>query len=337
LNYFDKVYLYYPPINPPVYFANEGLFTNWLNKLPVPDIIIEVKNLTKEFREVKAVQDLSFSVERSSVYGFLGQNGAGKSTTIRMLLTLVKPDAGEIRIFGMDLQKKRKEILRRVGAIIEKPDLYKYLTALENLRLFATMSGVRPSQEKLMQQLDRVGLTERANSKIKTYSQGMKQRLGIAIALVHDPELVILDEPINGLDPQGIADVRKLILQLSQESGKTIFVSSHLLNEMELIADSMLIIDKGRKVVEGKKSELLDPTASRVELITDDNRSAREKIRESDWGKFLLEEGNGTILLDLKKESIPALNRALVEKGINVISLRSRHSLEDLFLSLTAQ
>jgi ABC-type multidrug transport system ATPase subunit len=161
--------------------------------------------------------------------------------------------------------------------------------------------------------------------------------LGIAIALVHDPELVILDEPINGLDPQGIADVRKLILQLSQESGKTIFVSSHLLNEMELIADSMLIIDKGRKVVEGKKSELLDPTASRVELITDDNRSAREKIRESDWGKFLLEEGNGTILLDLKKESIPALNRALVEKGINVISLRSRHSLEDLFLSLTAQ
>ena len=206
--------------------------------------IIQVKNLSKYFQEVKAVDDLTFTVSAGQVYGFLGQNGAGKSTTIRLLLTLIKPSSGEIEIFGMNLQKNRKEILRQVGAIIERPDLYKYLTALENLRIFAAMSGVKIPEKKLMDQLAKVGLAERAHSRVKTYSQGMKQRLGIAVALVHDPQLIILDEPMNGLDPQGIADVRNLILHLRNDLGKTLFVSSHLLNEMELIADSMLIINK---------------------------------------------------------------------------------------------
>src|SRR6266513_3148370 len=196
----------------------------------MPDIIT-ARNLHKDFREIKAVEDLSFSVPQGKIYGFLGQNGAGKSTTIRMLLTLIEPTNGEIEIFGMDLKKNRKEILRKTGAIIEKPDLYKYLTALENLRIFAIMSGVKLPGKKLMEQLEKVGLAERANSKIKTYSQGMKQRLGIAVALAHDPELIILDEPMNGLDPQGIADVRNLIIHLSSEMGKTVFVSSHLLSE----------------------------------------------------------------------------------------------------------
>ncbi len=217
-------------------------------------IILSVKNLTKNFNEIKAVNDLSFSVEEGQVYGFLGQNGAGKSTTIRMLLTLIKPSSGNIEIFGLNLQKHRNEILRQVGAIIERPDLYKYLTALENLRIFAAMSGVKVSEKKLMEQLEMVGLAARAHSKVKTYSQGMKQRLGIATALVHDPQLVILDEPTNGLDPQGIADVRNLILQLSKEKNKTLLISSHLLSEIELIADSMIIIDKGKKIVEGKVS-----------------------------------------------------------------------------------
>ena len=187
-----------------------------------------------------------------------------------------------------------------------------------------------------MDQLALVGLAERAESKVKTYSQGMKQRLGIATALVHDPQLVILDEPTNGLDPQGIADVRNLILHLSHDQGKTIFVSSHLLNEMEMIADSMLIIDKGCKVAEGKKEALLDPGSSLVELVTDDNNRSRERIKETKWAGSLVEKGNGSILLEIKRENIPELNRALVEKGINVISLRAKHSLEDLFLSLTA-
>jgi ABC-type multidrug transport system ATPase subunit len=298
--------------------------------------IIRVKHLSREFRDIKAVDDLSFTVERGQVYGFLGQNGAGKSTTIRMLLTLISPGAGEIEIFGMNLLKHRNAILRKVGAIIERPDLYKYLTALENLKIFAAMSGVKVPEKKLTDQLELVGLGARANHKVKTYSQGMKQRLGIATALVHDPDLIILDEPMNGLDPQGIADVRNLILHLSNDQGKTVFVSSHLLNEMEQIADSMLIIDKGRKVAEGTKDELLNPAKTQVELITDDKHLALELIKATVWGKNLLPGENGSILLEIDKGQIPALNRDLVGKGINVHSLRPKHSLEDFFLSLTA-
>ncbi len=301
------------------------------------ETIIRVQHLSKSFGDIKAVDDLSFSVEAGQVYGFLGQNGAGKSTTIRMLLSLVRPGTGTIELFGMDLLKHRKEILRQVGAIIERPDLYKYLTALENLRIFAAMSGKRITGKKMLDQLDMVGLAERAHSKVKTYSQGMKQRLGIAVALVHDPQLIILDEPTNGLDPQGIADIRKLVTWLSKETGKTIFVSSHLLHEIELVADSMLIIDKGRKVAEGRKEELLNPASSQVELMTDDNEMSARLIKETKWATFLVPNGTGSIWLEIKKESIPELNRTLVEKGINVISLRSRHSLEDLFLSLTTR
>ncbi len=298
--------------------------------------VIQVNSLCKNFRDIKAVDDLSFTVSEGEVYGFLGQNGAGKSTTIRMMLTLIRPDAGEIILFGMDLFKQRKEILRQVGAIIERPDLYKYLDALENLRIFSAMSGVKLSEKKLMEQLDKVGLADRAKSKIKTYSQGMKQRLGIATALVHDPKLIILDEPMNGLDPQGIADVRNLILHLSRDLGKTLFVSSHLLNEMELIADSMLIINKGKKVAEGSKEELLNPVKTQVELITTDKQRSLEILKQTTWSSFLLLNTNGHILLELDKARIPELNRTLVEKGIQVISLRPKHSLEDFFLSLTS-
>ena len=298
--------------------------------------VIQVKHLSKDFKEVRAVDDLSFTVEAGEVYGFLGQNGAGKSTTIRLLLTLIRPGSGEIEIFGMNLQHHRKEILRQVGAIIERPDLYKYLTALENLRIFAAMSGVKISEKKLLDQLAMVGLAERARSKVKTYSQGMRQRLGIATALVHDPQLIILDEPTNGLDPQGIADVRNLIIHLSKEKKKTLFISSHLLNEMEFIADSMLIIDKGKKVAEGNKEELLNPVRMQVELVTDNKEVSIQRIRETKWGNFLVNPGSGNILLEIDKSMIPELNRTLVEKNINVISLRPKHSLEDYFLSLTA-
>ena len=177
--------------------------------------IISVDHLSKKFNNILAVDGLSFTVNAGDVYGFLGQNGAGKSTTIRMLLTLIRPTEGEISIFGKNLNTHRGEILSRVGAVIEKPDLYKYLSAYENLSLFARMSGKRISKKQLTDQLEMVGLGDRACDKVKTFSQGMKQRLGIAVALVHDPRLIILDEPTNGLDPQGIADMRNLILHLS--------------------------------------------------------------------------------------------------------------------------
>ena len=298
--------------------------------------VIEVKHLTKDFKDVKAVNDLSFSVESGQVYGFLGQNGGGKSTTIRMLLTLIKPSSGDIEIFGMNLLKHRNEILRQVGAIIERPDLYKYLTALENLRIFAAMSGVKVSEKALMDQLAMVGLAERAHSKVKTYSQGMKQRLGIATALVHDPKLIILDEPTNGLDPQGIADIRNLILHLSKEMNKTLLISSHLLSEMELIADSMIIIDIGKKVVEGKVNELFDPAETVVELKTTDDAATYEKLQQSALKNMVQGKRNDCILLKLHRDEIPAVMKELVQMDIEVLSFYSKHSLEDYFLSLTA-
>ncbi|MBN8675904.1 MAG: ABC transporter ATP-binding protein [Chitinophagales bacterium] len=297
--------------------------------------IIQVKDLNKDFGEIKAVSNLSFSVSAGQVYGFLGQNGAGKSTTIRMLLTLIKPSSGTIRIFGMELQKHRKEILRKVGAIIERPDLYKYLTALENLRIFGIMSGIKISEKKLMDQLAMVGLADRAHSKVKTYSQGMKQRLGIATALVHDPELIILDEPTNGLDPQGIADIRNLILHLKKDLGKTLVVSSHLLSEVELIADSMIIIDKGKKLVEGKVNELFDPSETVVEVKTINDEIAWEKLKASQLDQFILNKRNDAILLKLHREQVPVVMKEMVQMDIGILSFHSKHSLEDYFLSLT--
>lgn len=297
--------------------------------------VIQVKDLFRHFKEIKAVDGLSFTVHSGQVYGFLGQNGAGKSTTIRMLLTLVQPGSGEIDMFGLNLKKHRREILKQTGAIIERPDLYKYLTARENLRIFSRFSGTKVSDRKIMEQLALVGLTERADSKVKTFSQGMKQRLGIAVALIHDPLLVILDEPTNGLDPQGIADVRRIIRHLSRDLGKTVLISSHLLNEIELVADSMLIIDRGKKVVEGTMQELLQSTRMQIELMTDDQEKAFSFIRETKWADSIVESSNNNILLQLDQSQMPELNRALVEKGVSLFSLRPRHSLEDIFLSLT--
>jgi len=299
--------------------------------------IIAARNLFKQFNEIKAVDDLSFSVPEGNIYGFLGQNGAGKSTTIRILLTLIYQTSGEIEIFGMDLKKHRKEILKRTGAIIERPDLYKYLSALENLRIFAILSGISITQKQLMDHLEKVGLSERANSKVKTYSQGMKQRLGIAIALIHDPQLILLDEPMNGLDPQGIADIRNLILHLSREMKKTIVVSSHLLSEMELIADSMLIIDKGKKIVEGKMTELFAPSETIVELQTNSSGEAYEKIQKADLRKYVLSKKDDTILFRIHRKNVPMLVKDLVQMDIEIISLSPKHSLENYFLSLTTE
>jgi ABC-type multidrug transport system ATPase subunit len=295
--------------------------------------IIDVKGLSKVFKEITAVNDLSFTVPKGEVYGFLGQNGAGKSTTIRMLLTLIEPTSGSISIVGKDLKHHRKEILQQTGAIIEKPDLYKYLTALENLSIMARLSGMHLTRKELLHQLDRVGLSERATSKVKTFSQGMKQRLGIACALVHDPQLIILDEPTNGLDPQGIADVRNLILSLSRTDGKTVFVSSHLLSEIEVVADSALIIDKGRKVAEGKVKDLLNPSDTLVVLETKDDEGARTYLQQSQWNNRL--QTGKSITLKMHRDDVPALNQDLVQQGISVYSLRAKHSLEDYFLSLT--
>jgi len=297
--------------------------------------IIEVKNLSKKFKDITAVKDLSFTVNEGDVYGFLGQNGAGKSTTIRMLLTLVKPSNGEIKIFGKDLSSHRKSILKQVGAIIEKPDHYKFLSAYDNLAIFAKMSGIKVTKDLLMQELQMVGLADRAQSKVNTFSQGMKQRLGIAVALVHDPQLIILDEPTNGLDPQGISDMRNLIIDLSRKRNKTVLVSSHLLSEIELVANRMIIIHKGEKKVEGKVSELLDPSRSVIHIETDDDAAAITKLLQSKWGAYL--QSSSKIELHMHKEAVPQLIEDLVAMNVKLLSVNPVNSLEDFFLSLTTQ
>jgi ABC-type multidrug transport system ATPase subunit len=298
--------------------------------------IVKVTALSKEFKDVSAVNNLSFTVEEGDIYGFLGQNGAGKSTTIRMLLTLITPTSGHIEIFGKALHLHRREVLRNTGAVIEKPDLYKYLSALENIRIFSRLSGSRHTDKQLMEQLDQVGLAARAKSTVKTFSQGMKQRLGIAVALVHNPQLVILDEPVNGLDPQGIADMRNLILRLNREQKRTLVVSSHLLGEMELVATRMLIISKGKKVVEGGVQELLSPAKVHVELVTDDNAKAMDFINGSRWKEAVQPVSNkDKIVLELEREDIARLSAQIVQAGVGIQLLKPRHSLEDYFLQLT--
>jgi ABC-type multidrug transport system ATPase subunit len=296
--------------------------------------LVEVNGLRKEFGEITAVDDLSFSVNKGDVYGFLGQNGAGKSTTIRMLLTLIRPGSGSIKIFGKELRHNRNEILSNIGAIIERPDMYKYLSAYDNLHMFAKMSGLKPTAGMLMEQLEKVGLQQRAHSRVKTFSQGMKQRLGIAIALIHNPQLIILDEPTNGLDPQGIADMRNLIIDLRNTHQKTVIVSSHLLNEIEQVATRMIIIHKGKKVIEGDTDTLFNPADTLVELETKDEY-ALEKIKKSGWIDKL-QSSNGIYVFKLHAAEVPALAKELIELDIPILNLTRKHSLESLFLNLTS-
>lgn len=298
-------------------------------------VIIQVNHLSKHYNELKAVNDISFTVNQGDVYGFLGQNGAGKSTTIRMLLTLIEPTNGHIELFGMDLKKHRKDILRQIGAVIERPDLYKYLTAYENLSLFARMSGVKVNRQKLMAQLEQVGLQERAQSKVKTFSQGMKQRLGIAVALVHDPQLIILDEPTNGLDPQGIADIRNLILLLSKHQGKTILVSSHLLHEIEMTANRMIIIDKGKKIAEGSVKELFDPSKMMIQVSFTNVSQVAAQLENSKWKDYIKTQEQNNIVFQMDEQQVPALTADLVNMGAAITALQPQHSLEAYFLALT--
>jgi len=297
--------------------------------------VIKVENISKNFGTLKAVDNLSFEVEAGQVFGFLGQNGSGKSTTIRMLLSLIHPSSGSIELFGKSIQKNRASILEQVGAIIERPDLYPYLTATEHLQLFAKVRKQKVAAINITKTLEQVGLSHRSQDKVQTFSLGMKQRLGIAIALVHNPSLIILDEPTNGLDPQGIADIRSLIQYLAKEEGKTVFVSSHLLSEIEQVANQILIIHQGKKMVEGVTKELLDPEKRIVQIKTLDDVKALSIIVAGSFSQYLLSRKEG-VFLKLPTTAIPMLNESLVQSGISVLGIETKNSLEDYFLQITS-
>ncbi|MEK0414451.1 MAG: hypothetical protein RL070_1939 [Bacteroidota bacterium] len=301
--------------------------------------VIQVQGLTKKFgHQFTAVNDLSFSVNKGDVYGFLGQNGAGKSTTIRMLLSLITPTSGSIEIFGMPLQANRAAIMQNVGAVIEKPAMYEYLTAYQNLKIFSALSGVSKTRVQLLNELDVVGLAARAHDLVRTFSQGMKQRLAIAMAMVNDPQLILLDEPTNGLDPQGIADIRNLILQLSRVQGKTVLVSSHLLSEIEQVATRLIIIDKGCKLVEGDSKDLFDKSKTVVAIQTLNNIEATKQLMQTSWASHVLidRSTDKEICMQLDEKLLPTLHKNLVEMGIGVLSVKPMHSLEDYFLRITS-
>ena len=238
--------------------------------------IIEIKSIAKKFGLFEAVKDVSFHVNQGDVYGFLGPNGAGKSTTIRCMLSLIKPDSGTIKIFGKSIFTDRNEILSRTGSIIEKPDFYKYLSAYKNLEIFSRLSRVSVGKKEIYKMLDFVGLGGREQDKFSSFSHGMKQRLGIAQTLMHNPDLIVLDEPTTGLDPQGIIDIRNLILRLKNEQHKTVILSSHNLAEIEIICNRMVIINKGVSVVEGDVKALMnnEDLVVRLELSDKDKSKA---------------------------------------------------------------
>jgi len=300
------------------------------------EVVLQTKSLTKRFKKLVAVDNLDLIIYRGDVFGFLGPNGAGKSTTIRMLTSLIYPDSGEIFLFNEKLSPTNKNVLRRVGAIVESPDFYLYLTAYKNLEILARIYGINPTRKQIMEILEFVGLANRWNSKVKTFSHGMKQRLGIAQALLHNPDLIILDEPTTGLDPYGMKEIRDLIVQLAKEKGKTVFLSSHLLYEIEQVANRMIIINNGKKIIEGNVKDLLD-TKNVVYIfdVSDLNKSI-QLLNE----KNLIKDVDYQIdnnKLKILSQKIPAyeLNKLFVANGIDVYSFKPQRTLEEFFLEIT--
>lgn len=299
--------------------------------------IVEVRNIRKVFKDVVAVDDISFTVEKGDVFGFLGPNGAGKSTTIRMITSLISPTSGDISIFGHSLVKEREKALRSVGAIIEKPDFYLYLTAYKNLEIVARMYGVDATSKKISELLEMVGLAERAQSKVKTFSYGMKQRLGIACALIHNPELVILDEPTNGLDPQGVKEVREIILRLSEEFKKTVLISSHILHEIEMTANRMAIINKGKIVVAGDVQALLSDDEMDVELRVNDVHKTSTLLQERSFACMIESSELGIVHTKGSDADVSAIVSLLVQNNVQVSGVIPKRSLEEYFIKMVSE
>lgn len=297
------------------------------------DIILETINLTKAFGKLVAVNNLNLQVLKGDVFGFLGPNGAGKSTTIRMILSLIKPTNGKTQIFGKDLNKFRSGILNKVGSLVEKPDFYGHLSAIDNLRFIGALNG-GVSHQQIEKVLEIVNLRDRMNDRVKKYSHGMKQRLGIAQALLNDPELLILDEPTSGLDPNGMREVRELIKKLSKEHNKTIFLSSHLLSEVEQVATRMAIINFGNLIVQGKVDDLLRSGEQYIQIGADNLERAFEIIKKEKFISDILIE-NGFLKIKTSIDKSSEINELLVKNGIKVSSLIPKRTLEDFYLELT--
>jgi ABC-type multidrug transport system ATPase subunit len=296
-------------------------------------MILQTFNLSKRFGDRWAVRDLNISVEKGQIYGFLGPNGAGKSTTIRMLLSLIRPSAGSFELLSQNIKRRHHKIYANIGALVEKPDFYLYLTADKNLRILGALSG-GVNAKRIDEVLDIVDLADRSKEMVRNYSHGMKQRLGIAQALLAYPELIILDEPTSGLDPEGIHEIRELIVSLAKDQGITVLLSSHLLHEVEQTCTHMGIIDMGTLVVQGEVNELLKVKKFYITEVNVDNpERAFEYLKNEKWIRDIqLEKGVLKVSIDTDKRAL--LTENLVRHQFSVYSVVPRTSLEDYYLSL---
>ncbi|MFW6680414.1 ABC transporter ATP-binding protein [Lacrimispora sp. AGF001] len=299
------------------------------------DMIIETINLTKQYGEQKSVNNINLQVRQGRIYGLLGRNGAGKTTTMKLLLNLTDPTSGEIRIFGKNIKKDAKKILPRIGSLIESPGFYPNLTGTENLKIFALLRGT-PTRNAIQDSLETVGLPYGDKKLFSQYSLGMKQRLAIALAIMHDPELFILDEPVNGLDPIGIAEMRSFIRELSSIKKKTILISSHILSEISLLADDIGIIHHGVLLEQESLVNLEEKNEKYLHfIISDPSQAARILEKNFNTKNFTVEQGNS---LRIYEDHLPAalLNRTFVENGLEVSEARTcEDSLEDYFRRIT--
>jgi ABC-type multidrug transport system ATPase subunit len=296
--------------------------------------VVEARGLAKSYGPTVAVADVDLLVERGAVFGVLGPNGSGKSTTVRMLLGLARPDHGEVKLFGESLKKHGPDVLARVGSVVETPSFIPYLSGRDNLRL---MDRYRPGAgaEAIERTLERVHLEGAAHRRFKNYSLGMKQRLGIAAAILREPELIILDEPTNGLDPQGTREVRELIPQLARE-GRTIILCSHLLHEVEQLCDSVAIFQAGRVVAQGRTADIIGRKAE-LEIQLQELDAAEVAFRSSPWAASLRRDGGSLYVSGAGSEG-RNVNRFLVEHGLYADMLTPLHqTLEDAFFELTGE
>jgi ABC-2 type transport system ATP-binding protein len=293
--------------------------------------ILEITNLHKSFGDFKAVNNVNLHVNKGDIYGFLGPNGAGKSTTLRMVLGLIKPTSGNITINGKNISGSNRKFLNDIGALIEKPDFYKNLSALDNLKILFKMSKLK-NNKRIFEVLNEVDLWEKRNQKVGGFSQGMKQRLGIAQTLLHEPSLIILDEPSNGLDPQGQGDMRDLILRINKQMQITVIISSHILSEIEKIANRMVVINKGKKILEGNVKELMSKELLKVSFKSLEIVSL-SKFLETE--KIEFEIRNENIIAFINEENIPHLINKITKNKIPILEVKQMRTLEELFLGLT--
>ena len=300
--------------------------------------MLELQNINKNFGDFSAVEGLSLKVNKGDVYGFLGPNGAGKSTTLRMILGLIKPTSGEIFFKGNKIDGKSKSYLKDIGSLIERAEMYESISAQDNLRLLGKLSNVPNLNSKVDDLLKEVGLFDRRNSKVKTFSQGMKQRLGIAQAVLHEPNLLILDEPSNGLDPQGQIDMRNLIMKINKERDITIIISSHILSEIELMANRMIILSNGKKVVEGEVQSLLTENDMKVKLKISSVLNLESLCNKSNSSIVSTEKVDELYEVELQMtfQAIPDLIAALNANGINVFQVNPIRSLEEYYIKATS-